>query len=233
MRRWWLWILLAFLATGAFYLTHSFLDGPRWALYQIGKAIHDREPRLFLAHVDIESILQGQKETIVDLVAPKGKKDDDTRNLVRGLVGAFMAPLSDQLAAQVVKAINDPNRQNLPSSWTLVFASNVTRNGNYALVVFSEPEKGRRLRLGMEKVQNGPWRVVDIDPNDLKRLAKDYLDERYGVKMEPKPKPKPEQTQSEGASQPGEVQSESAPALPDTTPPTIQDETQSQPPASK
>ncbi|BEQ14907.1 DUF2939 domain-containing protein [Desulfoferula mesophila] len=237
MRRWWLWILLAFLATGAFYLTHSFLDGPRWALYQIGKAIHDREPHLFLAHVDIENILQGQKETIVDLVAPKGQKDDDTRNLVRGLVGAFMAPLSDQMAAQVVKAINDPNRKNLPSSWTLVFASSVTRNGNYALVVFSEPEKGRRLRLGMEKVQNGPWRVVDIDPNDLKRLAKDFLDGRHGVKLGPQAMPQtgqtqPEQPQSEGVPQAQDTQSESASALPDTAPP-VQDDTQSQPPAAQ
>ncbi|MBU4566557.1 MAG: DUF2939 domain-containing protein [Desulfarculus sp.] len=196
MRRWWLWVILAFLASGAFYATHSFLSGPRWALYQIGKSIHDREPRVFLAYVDIERILGGQKETIVDMVAPKGRRDDDTRSLVRGLVGAFMAPLSDQLAGQVVKAINDPERENLPSSWTLVFAANVTRNGNYALVVLSDPSKGQRLRLGMEKRKNGPWQVVDIDSNDLKRLAKKYLEERYGVKVDQKPAPQPEQTQS-------------------------------------
>lgn len=184
MRRWWLWILLAFLATGAFYATHTFLNGPRWALYQIGKAIHDREPRLFLAHVDIDRILAGQKDAIVDMVAPQGRRDDDTRSLVRGLVNAFMAPLSDQLAAQAVKAIKDPDRENLPSSWTLVFAANVTRNGDYALVVLSDPTKGRRMRLGMEKREGRPWQVVDINSNDLKKLAKEFLGERYKLQLE-------------------------------------------------
>ncbi|MCB2191638.1 MAG: DUF2939 domain-containing protein [Deltaproteobacteria bacterium] len=204
MRRWWLWILLAFLATGAFYVTHSFLSGPRWALYQIGKAVHDREPRVFLAHVDIDRILQGQKDTIVDMVAPKDRRDDDTRNLVRGLVNAFMAPLSDQLAAQVVKAINDPDRENLPSSWTLVFAANVTRNGNYALVVLSDPQKGQRLRLGMEKRQNRPWQVVDINSNDLKRLAKKYLQDRYGIQTEERRQSQPRQAEPPPADPPTE-----------------------------
>ena len=206
--------MLAFLATGAFYATHSFLNGPRWALYQIGKAIHDREPRVFLAHVDIERILKGQQSTIVDLVAPKGQRDDSTRNLVRGLVGAFMAPLSDQMAAQVIKVINDPDRENLPSSWTLVFAANVTRNGNYALVVLSDPAKGQRLRMGMQKRKNGPWQIVDMDSNDLKRLAGKYLEERYGVKVDQKPAPQPQQSQS-------------APAPP------VQGDTQGQPPAKQ
>lgn len=219
MRRWWLWVLLAFLASGAFYATHSFLNGPRWALYQIGKAIHDREPRLFLAHVDIERILGGQKDTIVDMVAPKDERDDDIRNLVRGLVSAFMAPLSDQLAAQATKAINDPDRDNLPSSWTLVFAANVTRNDDYAMVVFSDPSKGQRLRMGMHKQRNGIWQVVDIDSGDLKRLAKKYLEDRYGVKVDQKPAPQPEQTQS-------------APAPPSSMSP-AQGEAQSQPPATK
>ena len=215
MRRWWLWVLLAFLASGTFYATHHFLNGPHWALYQIGKAIHDREPRLFLAHVDIERILQGQKEAIVDMVAPKDKGDDSTRNLVRGLVGAFMAPLSDQVAGQVVKAINDPKRENLPSSWTLVFAANVTRNGNYALVVLADPQKGQRLRMGMEKKKDGPWRIVAMDSNDLKRLAGKYLEERYGVKLEDKAAPKPEQSQ------------------PTATPPSTTPPAQSPPPAAK
>ncbi|MCF8041546.1 MAG: DUF2939 domain-containing protein [Desulfarculaceae bacterium] len=219
MRRWWLWVILAFLASGTFYATHNFLNGPRWALYQIGKAIHDREPRVFLAHVDIERILGGQKDTIVDMVAPKGQRDDDTRNLVRGLVGAFMAPLSDQLAGQAVKAINDPERENLPSSWTLVFAANVTRNGNYALVVLADPSKGQRLRMGMEKRKNRPWQIVDIDSNDLKRLAKKYLEERYGVKVDGESAPQPKQSLSG--------------STPPSTMPPVQGDAQSQPPASQ
>lgn len=219
MRRWWLWVILAFLASGAFYATHNFLNGPRWALYQIGKAIHDREPRLFLAHVDLPRVLHSQEDAIVDMVAPKDRRDDNTRNLVRGLVGAFMAPLSDQVAAQVVKVINDPERENLPSSWTLVFAANVTRNGDYALVVFADPSKGQRLRMGMQKRKHGPWQIVDVNSNDLKRLAGKYLEERFGVKVDQKPAPQPEQTQP--------------PTTPPSTMPPAQGGAQSQPPAAK
>ncbi len=184
MKRWWAWVLLAALASGAFWVTHGFLTGPRYALYQIGKAINDHEPRLFLAYVDIERILKGQKDAIVDMVAPKGQRDDETRDLVRGLVGAFMAPLSDQVTFKVVQAIKDPDRENLPSSWTLALAARVTTNNDYALVGLSDPQKGRRLRLGMHKAPNGPWRVVDIDSRDLKALVKEFVEERYGVKIE-------------------------------------------------
>jgi len=183
MRRWWLWVLLAALAAGAFWFTHGFLSGPRYALYQIGKAIHDREPRLFLAYVDIDSILRGQKETFIDMVAPKGQ-DNERRSIVRGLAGAFMGAAVDQARYEVAKAVKDPERENLPSSWTLVFAANVTTNGNYALVVLSEPSEGRRLRMGMQKKEGGPWRVVSLDSRDLKTLAKEFLQDRFGLKIE-------------------------------------------------
>jgi hypothetical protein len=51
-------------------------------------------------------------------------------------------------------------------------------------VVLSDPQKGRRLRLGMHKAANGPWRVVDIDSRDLKALVKEFVEDRYGVKIE-------------------------------------------------
>ncbi|MCF8031489.1 MAG: DUF2939 domain-containing protein [Desulfarculaceae bacterium] len=183
MRRWWALVLLVALASAAFWLTQSFLSGPRYALYQIGKAIHDREPRLFLAYVDVDSVLRGQKDLFVDMIAPQGQ-DEQRRSIVRGLATAFMGAAVDQARYEVAKAIKDPERQNLPSSWTLVFAANVTTNRNYALVVLSEPEKGRRLRLGMQQKGDGPWRVVSIDSRDLKALAKEFLHDRFGIKLQ-------------------------------------------------
>jgi DUF2939 family protein len=180
VRRVWLWILLIVLAGGAFWGTLHILDSPRWALYQIGTAINDHNPRLFLAYVDVDTIVRGQKDTIVELVVPRDKNDQKTRNMVRGLVGAFMEPLSDQVKIKIIKAIEDTERNDLPTSWTLAVAAQVVTNQDYALVVLSDPESKRRLRLGMQRKNDGPWRVVNLNSRDLKLLVKEYLGEDFG-----------------------------------------------------
>ena len=154
MRRWWLWVILAFLASGAFYATHNFLNGPRWALYQIGKSIHDREPRVFpglRGHRAHTRRAEGHHRGHGGPQGPAGRRTPAT--WCADWWAHSWLPSATNLAGQVVKAINDPERENLPSSWTLVFAANVTRNGNYALVVLSDPSKGQRLRYGHGKAQ--------------------------------------------------------------------------------
>jgi hypothetical protein len=167
------------LAGAAFWGTHYILDGPRWALYQIGRAINNHDPRLFLSYVDVDSIVLNQKDIIVEMVVPRERNDDNTRKMVQGLVGAFMGPLTDQLKVRIIKAVEDPERQDLPSSLTLAVAASVAVNGEYALVVLVDPEKKRRLRMGMRRT-DGQWRVVDLNSQDLKRLAEEYLQQRFG-----------------------------------------------------
>lgn len=197
MRRAWLWILLIVAAGLAFWGTQHLLASPRWALYQIGRAINNHDPRLFLAYVDVDSIVRGQKDTIVELVVPRERNDERTRNLVKGLVGAFMGPLSDQLTVRIIKAVQDPQRDNLPSSFTLAVAASVLVNGDYALVVLSDPESRRRLRLGMKRA-SGHWRVVDLNSADLKRLAEEYLGQRFDKPGQGSPPP----TAPQAAAQP-------------------------------
>ncbi len=180
VRRAWLWILLICLAGGAFWGTHHLLESPRWSLYQIGKAINDHNPRLFLAYVDVDSIVRGQKDTIVEMVVPRDRNDEKTRNMVKGLVGAFMNPLTDQVKIKIIRAIEDQERNDLPTSWTLAVGAQVVVNRDYALVVLKDPESGRRLRLGMQRKNDGPWRVVDLNSRDLKLLVDEYLGERFG-----------------------------------------------------
>lgn len=183
VRRVWLWILLIVLASGAFWGTLHIMNSPRWALYQIGKAINEHDPRLFLAYVDVDTIVRGQQGAIVELVVPRDKNDQDTRNMVRGLVDAFIKPLSDQVKIKIIKAIEDTERNDLPTSWTLAVAAQVVANEDYALVVLSDPESGRRLRLGMQRKNDGHWRVVNLDSRDLKLLVKEYLGENFDNKQ--------------------------------------------------
>ena len=183
MRRVWLWILLIILAGGAFWGTLHILDSPRWALYQIGKAINDHNPRLFLAYVDVDTIVRGQKDAIVELVVPRDKNDENTRNMVKGLVAAFMNPLSAQVKIKIIRAIEDTERNDLPTSWTLAVAAQVVANKDYALVVLSDPESKRRMRLGMARKNDGHWRVVDLNSRDLKLLVEEYLGEDFDKKQ--------------------------------------------------
>lgn len=189
MRRVWIVLILAALAAGGFTATHWFLQSPRWALYQIGKAIHDRNPALFVAYVDVGRILSGQKDDIVDLILPDRERTEQ-RDFLKGIITAFMGTLTDQVNQQVIRIIKDPGRENLPSSWTLAAAAQVTTNGDNALALLADPQEGRRLRLGLRRDQDGRWRVVEINPQDLKVLAQTYLGKKR-EEAQPAPAPPP------------------------------------------
>ncbi|MFH1033115.1 MAG: DUF2939 domain-containing protein [Pseudomonadota bacterium] len=172
MRRLGLIVLLVVLAGAGFGATYVFLRGPHWALYQVGKSIHNHDPRLFLAYVDIGQILRSQKDDILDLVLPN-QEQRDQRDVLRELLSAFIGPITDQVRDRLSKVIADQERENLPSSWALLAAANVTTNGDNALVVLSG--QGERLRLGMRRAGDGYWRVVQINAQDLRRLAAKHL----------------------------------------------------------
>lgn len=168
-------VILALLVGAAFWGTWTLLNSPHWALYQIGKAIHQREPRLFLAYVDIDRILRSQKQALIDELIPDRSKAEG-REWASSLLSAFMGPVSDMVKDRVARLVADPKRENLPTSWALVVAAKVDRNGDYAMVVLADPEEKRRLRMGMRRDPSERlWKVVELDADDLKRLLKEYL----------------------------------------------------------
>jgi hypothetical protein len=166
-------ILLA-LAAGGFAATNWFLKGPRWALYQVGKAVHERNPSLFVAYVDAGRILSGQKDDIVDLLLPDQNRAEQ-RDFLRGIITAFMGTLTEQVNQQIIRIISDPQRENLPSSWTLAVAARIDTNGDSALATLADPQSGRNLRLGLRRGEDGRWRVVEINSQDLKTLINEYV----------------------------------------------------------
>lgn len=177
MRRFWVMALVLALAVAAFAGTWWALKSPYYSLYQIGKAIHERQPRLFLAYVDVGRILAGQKDELVGQFMSGASEEQ--RRTVGNLVTAFMGPISEQLKDQVARVVADPNRENIPSSFALVAAAHVISKDDVALVVLSDPKEGRRLRLGMQRnpVQ-GHWQVVEINASDLRPLIEEYLRRR-------------------------------------------------------
>ncbi len=190
MRRLGLVLLMVVLAGSGFGATYFFLRSPQWSLYQVGKAIHNHDPRLFMAYVDVGQILQSQKDDILDLILPD-QEQRDKRDMVRQLITAFMGPITDQVRDKLSRVIADQGRENLPSSWALLAAANVTRNGDNALVVLSGLAQGERLRLGMQRAKDGYWRVVQINAQDLRQLAAKHLLPGLAKPAQQQPQPEP------------------------------------------
>jgi hypothetical protein len=192
MKRAWFIIVLVALAGVGFWATWNFMRGPHWALYQIGKAIHNHQPRLFLAYVDVDRIARSQKDELVRVFLPDRSKEEQEN--VGRIVEAFMGPITAQLKDKAARVVADPNRENLPTSWALVAASDIRRKEDYALVVLNDPQSKRRLRIGMQRhPKEGHWQVVEINPQDLKVLLTDYLDKQKQTAAQPKPAAPPKQ----------------------------------------
>lgn len=174
MRRLLPWLLLACLAVGGFLATQYFLKSPYWSLYQIGKSIHERDSKLFLAYVDLGKVISSQKDAIVEMIFPAQDKREQ-RDVVRQILTAFMAPITEQVRDRVVRVVEDKERDNLPSAWTLLAVASVTTGGDSAQVTLKDPTRDRQLRLTMKREGEGYWRVVEINPQDLKPLVEQYL----------------------------------------------------------
>ncbi|CAO0820573.1 hypothetical protein DFAR_1700005 [Desulfarculales bacterium] len=114
MRRLWLVLLLVALAGAGFESTYLFMRSPHWSLYQVGRAIHNYDPRLFMAYVDVGQILQSQKDDILDLILPN-QEQRDQRDMVRQLLNTFMGPIIDQVRDKLSRVIADQGRENLPA----------------------------------------------------------------------------------------------------------------------
>jgi hypothetical protein len=80
---------------------------------------------------------------------------------------------------RIIRAVADPDRENIPSSWTILAAAKVTMNGEKALVEMHDPNSADRLRMGMQRhKQKGHWRIVEISAVDVKKLLEKYLDSK-------------------------------------------------------
>ncbi len=167
-------VVVAALAAGGFGATWWFMRSPHFALYQVGKAIHSHDPGLFMTYVDVSRILQGSKDELLNMFLPEQVKKDQ-REMLRQIMGAFMGPLSEQVKERVARLVADKERENLPTSWTLVWAAKVDKSGESALALLQDGQNGRQLRLGLQRGDDRYWRVVEINAQDLRALLEEHL----------------------------------------------------------
>jgi hypothetical protein len=68
--------------------------------------------------------------------------------------------------------LGNPANQTLPSSWALLALAKIKTRDDNALVTLRHDKD--QLRMALRKTQ-GPWRVVELNPEDTQRLIKTYL----------------------------------------------------------
>lgn len=149
---------------------------PHYALYQIGAALKERRVEGLLPYLDLQGILNRQLSATLSAVL--------TENFPQrgGGVEIRLSPESDRVAAELVvkslkKYLADPKNPSLPSSFALLIAADISSKEDYALVTLKKD--GERMRLGMKR-EEGTWRVVELNHEDVQRLIKRYLRPKRG-----------------------------------------------------
>jgi|YelNatPaOPRAMG01_1025707.scaffolds.fasta_scaffold98674_1 hypothetical protein len=174
-------VSLAFMA-GVFW--GWFQGTPYYALYQIGAALSKRQVERLLPFVDFQGMLNRQLAETLSLYLSKegARAQQKGPSLKVGEIEVRLSPEADKVAADwVVRELRTylKNKKNptLPSSFALLAVGRITRKGDYALVTLSA--EGERLRLGMKK-EEGVWRVVELNAEDVQRLLKGYFRGKKG-----------------------------------------------------
>jgi hypothetical protein len=172
-------VLIVCLAFGAGLVWRWVQSTPHYALYQIGSGLKNREIQTLLVHVDLETVLNRQVSEMVS-----GLISDWTRSEPQGKLSTPLGEIKvrispegnkglDRLAVrELQKYLENRNNPTIPSSFALLALADINKKGEYALVVLKKEKD--QLRMGMKK-QEGVWRVVEINPEDTRKIINTYF----------------------------------------------------------
>jgi hypothetical protein len=151
---------------------------PYYALYQIGKGLKNRDLNTVLAYVDLESVLNQQVSGPVSRLLSSmassslGKITGPGAEIKIQLSPGLTKGLSNIVVEQFKAYLENPRNPTLPSSFVLLGLADFKIKEDAALVTLQHEKE--RLRMGMRK-QEGFWRVVELNQEDMERLIKTYL----------------------------------------------------------
>ena len=153
-------------------------NSPYYSLYQIGAALKNRDTNSLLIYVDLESILNQQMPGTLSTLLPSFKLPSALGNISGTLAGLNikLSPemnkgLQSLISQNLREYLENPKNPTLSSSFLLLSGAKVKINGDNALVALQHEKD--QLRLGM-KNQEGIWRIVDLNSEDIRRLLATY-----------------------------------------------------------
>ncbi len=174
MKRFFTIVLPLALAAAAFWGTYTLLHSPRYALYQVASSLRDGDAATFLAYVDLPRIMAEQTNlTMGKTAGDQAINQNNLRNALQGVLSTVVASNPRLVQEQFKQIMKSLDADQLPSPFVVAYAATVNQNGDRALVVFADPERGDRLRMGMMR-QADVWRIVHVDKRDVQRLWAKY-----------------------------------------------------------
>jgi hypothetical protein len=189
MRRRVLLIVLAVIVlgggvAGAFYW--RWYHSPRYALQQMVLALQTKQMDHFFNYLDLKAIFNNFLEASDhDLGGPENNKDGDdlirllsqqwgrklARQLLPKLFDLFEKQLRETLTSQLLK-LDQTEILGMGAAATM---AQIVVRGENAEVTLQDPKTQEPLRFQMRRQDKGVWRIVALNYQDFKRLAKREL----------------------------------------------------------
>ncbi len=181
------------LGFGIYYYSY-WRESPRYALWQMVRAIQANDTKTLFQYVDLQSItdnlVEKSSQDVDSLLEKKGlgaaPQEDDVSRLVRSLskkFARFIAPkiltsLEPQIKAGVEKYLAELNTMQKAALSAIPSQAQIQQNDGMADVTIVDPLNNQTYHFRMAKLEDTDhWRIVEVNYEDFKTIIEKKLTE--------------------------------------------------------
>lgn len=162
-------VILAIAAWGIFYLP----DSPTWAVFQLKRAVDDRNGAEAARHIDFQAVVRSAG---YEMVQKQGGADPLSTMVGNAAVDLLLRPMARLAESWAVQKVNDgANDVQMPLAAVAASVVLLHRSGDTAYTDFKDP-KGREWEIHLARGDEGSWRVVEVNGVGqlLEQLKRDH-----------------------------------------------------------
>ncbi len=158
---------------------HYWVNSPRYALQQMALALKTKNLDNFFKYLDLKAIFNDFLESASAETDRPGEPEADEWNRLARHVGRKFArqllpKLFDAFESQI-RGVMEQYLKNLDNGQILGIAAAATvaqinRQGDEAQVTLTDPKSKEPFRFQMQRRQDGRWRIVSVNYQDLKKF---------------------------------------------------------------
>jgi hypothetical protein len=175
------------LAMGTYYYFFTWRETPRFALWQMVRAIQANDTQTLFQYIDIPSIadhlVTSSAGDVDSWLLNKGlgatQQEDDVSRLARSLTKKFarfitpkvIAALEPQIKAGVEKYLAELNTLEKAGLSALPAKAEIQQEDGVASVTLTDPGTGKKFHFRMARPADGnKWRIVEIDYQNVRSI---------------------------------------------------------------